>query len=135
MQSNRREFIRKSVLLSGAAGLSISPAFSESSLFNYNGDRLVLLGPQGGPLIRSSKQTPSANLIVYKDVHFVIDTGYGATFRLKEAGINLAALKYIFITHLHPTIILTWAHYYTMPGFLVYLNKFIFMHQQGSGRL
>jgi ribonuclease BN (tRNA processing enzyme) len=101
MQINRREFIRKSVLLTGPAGLSMSSAFSEPNLFNYNGDRLVLLGTQGGPLIRSYKQTPSANLIVYKDVHFVIDTGYGATFRLKEAGINLAALKYIFITHLH----------------------------------
>jgi ribonuclease BN (tRNA processing enzyme) len=101
MQSNRREFIRKSVLLSGAAGLNISSVFSEPNLFNNNADRLVLLGTQGGPLIRSYKQTPSANLIVYKYVPFVIDTGYGATFRLKEAGINLASLKYIFITHLH----------------------------------
>lgn len=101
MQNSRREFIRKSVLLSGAAGLNISSALSATDCFNNNGDRLVLLGTQGGPLIRSYKQTPSANLIVYKDVPFVIDTGYGTTFKLREAGINLATLKYIFITHLH----------------------------------
>ncbi len=101
MQNSRREFIRKSVLLSGTAGLSIASALSETYSVNENGDRLVLLGTQGGPLIRSYRQTPSANLIVYKDVPFVIDTGYGATFKLKEAGINLATLKYIFITHLH----------------------------------
>ena len=57
--------------------------------------------PKGGPFIRSYKQTPSANLIVYKNNPFVIDAGYGATFKLKEAGINLSTLKYIFITHLH----------------------------------
>lgn len=101
MQNSRREFIKKSVLLSGTAGLSISSALSEPYFLNNSGDRLVLLGTQGGPLIRSYKQIPSANLIVYKDVSFIIDTGYGTTFKLREAGINLATLKYIFITHLH----------------------------------
>jgi ribonuclease BN (tRNA processing enzyme) len=101
MQNGRREFIRNSFLLSGLAGLNLSPDFTEKYFLNEDGDRLVLLGTQGGPLIRSYKQTPSANLIVYKNVPFVIDTGYGATFKLKEAGINLSTLKYIFITHLH----------------------------------
>jgi ribonuclease BN (tRNA processing enzyme) len=101
MQNGRREFIRNSFLLSGLAGLNLSPDFTEKYFLNEDGDRLVLLGTQGGPLIRSCKQTPSANLIVYKNVPFVIDTGYGATFKLKEAGINLSTLKYIFITHLH----------------------------------
>lgn len=101
MQNSRREFLRKSVLLSGAAGLCISPALSEKCFLNNDADRLVLLGTQGGPLIRSYKQTPPANLIVYKNVPFVVDTGYGTTFKLKEAGVNLSTLKYIFITHLH----------------------------------
>ncbi|PVD52985.1 MBL fold metallo-hydrolase [Terrimonas sp.] len=101
MQNSRREFIRNSMLLSGGTGLNISSVLNETYFPNKMGDRLVLLGTQGGPFIRSYKQTPSANLIVYKDIPFVIDTGYGATFKLKEAGINLATLKYIFITHLH----------------------------------
>jgi ribonuclease BN (tRNA processing enzyme) len=101
MQNGRREFIRNSFLLSGMAGLNFSSDFTEKYFLNEDGDRLVLLGTQGGPLIRSYKQTPSANLIVYKNVPFVIDTGYGTTFKLREAGINLSTLKYIFITHLH----------------------------------
>jgi ribonuclease BN (tRNA processing enzyme) len=101
MSNSRREFIRQSFLLSGAAGFNISSDFNEKYFLNQDGDRLVLLGTQGGPLIRSYKQTPSANLIVYKNVPFVIDAGYGTTFKLREAGISLSKLKYIFITHLH----------------------------------
>ena len=101
MPNSRREFIRKSFLLSGPAQLSIPSDLNKRYFLNQDGDRLVLLGTQGGPFIRSYNQTPSANLIVYKDVPFVIDTGYGTTFKLREAGINLSRLKYIFITHLH----------------------------------
>lgn len=101
MQNSRREFIRKSILLSGGAGFNMPSTLNETYFLDNNNDRLVLLGTQGGPFIRSYKQTPSANLIVYKEIPFVIDTGYGATFKLREAGINLMTLKYIFITHLH----------------------------------
>ncbi|MEP7371912.1 MAG: MBL fold metallo-hydrolase [Chitinophagaceae bacterium] len=101
MTNSRREFIRKSVLLSGAAGLNIPAKPGGKNTGNTDGDRLVLLGTQGGPFIRSYKQTPSANLIVYKNLPFVIDTGYGVTLKLREAGISLPSLKYIFITHHH----------------------------------
>lgn len=101
MQSSRREFIRKSFLLSGAAGLNMPSYLHENILLHENDDRLVLLGTQGGPLIRSYKQTPSSNLVVYKNIPFVIDAGYGTTFKLKDAGVNLASIKYIFITHFH----------------------------------
>ena len=101
MSISRRKFIRNSFLLSGSAEFSMPFNLNEPYLFNQEGDRLVLLGTQGGPFIRSYNQTPSANLIVYKGVNFVIDTGYGTTFKLREAGIDLSKLKYIFITHLH----------------------------------
>jgi ribonuclease BN (tRNA processing enzyme) len=101
MQKGRREFIRNSFLLSGMATLNLPSEAKETCFPKQGGDRLVLLGTQGGPLIRSYNQTPSASLVVYKNMPFIIDTGYGTTFKLKEAGINLATLKYIFITHLH----------------------------------
>lgn len=101
MRNSRREFIRKSFLLSGVAGLNIPSNLYEEYFLNNNGDRLVLLGTQGGPFIRSYKQTPSSNLIVYKNIPFVVDTGYGATLKLRELDFNLSTLKYIFITHLH----------------------------------
>ena len=77
------------------------PGSNEKEKPDEDIDRLVLLGTQGGPLIRSYKQTPSANLIMYKSIPFVIDTGYGTTFKLREAGVNLSTIRYIFITHLH----------------------------------
>src|SRR5688500_17781747 len=101
MRNSRREFIRKSFLLSGVAGLNIPSNLYEEYFLNNNGDRLVLLGTQGGPFIRSYKQTPSSNLIVYKNIPFVVDTGYGATLKLRELDFNLSTLKYIFITRLH----------------------------------
>ncbi len=101
MRNDRREFIRNSFLLSGVAGHNIPLNLSEEYFPNKDGDRLVLLGTQGGPFIRSYKQTPSANLIIYKNIPCVIDTGYGASFKLREADVNLSTLKYIFITHLH----------------------------------
>ena len=88
-------------MISGASGLALPGSLEEGRTINQDGDRLVLLGTQGGPFIRTYKQIPSANLIVYKNIPFIIDTGYGTTFKLKEAGINLSTLKYIFISHLH----------------------------------
>lgn len=99
--SSRREFIGRSFLLSSTIGLNVPGVLKEQDQFSQNHDRLVLLGTQGGPFIRSYKQTPSANLIIYKNVPFVIDTAYGVTFKLREAGINLSTIKYIFITHHH----------------------------------
>jgi ribonuclease BN (tRNA processing enzyme) len=101
MSNSRREFMRKSCLLSGAIGLGVPSDLNEKQFIHQNGDRLVLLGTQGGPFIRSYKQTPSANLIVFKNVPYVIDTGFGVTFKLKEAGISLTSLRHIFITHHH----------------------------------
>jgi ribonuclease BN (tRNA processing enzyme) len=101
MQNSRREFIRNSFLFSGLSALNIPTILNEKFSLNEDNDKLVLLGTQGGPLIRSYKQSPSSNLIVYKNIPFIIDAGYGTTFKLKEAGINLSTLKYIFITHLH----------------------------------
>lgn len=100
MHNSRREFIQKTLFASGVAGISI-PDVAGNIFSKFDDDRLVLLGTQGGPFIRSYSQIPSANLIVFKNIPIVIDTGYGASFKLKEAGINLAGLKYIFISHLH----------------------------------
>ncbi|MHA4740706.1 MBL fold metallo-hydrolase [Dyadobacter sp. MSC1_007] len=101
MDSSRRTFIRKSALLTGAVITKPLTVKISSQVLEQNEDRLVLLSTQGGPFIRSYKQTPSANLIVYKGIPIVIDTGFGGTFKLLDSGIRLAALRYIFITHHH----------------------------------
>ena len=101
MPYSRREFLWKSGLLSGIVGTNTSSFVGHNNLAQDSTGKLVLLGTQGGPFIRSYKQTPSANLIVYKSMPIVIDTGFGVTFKLLDAKINLSTLKYIFITHHH----------------------------------
>ena len=59
------------------------------------------LGTRGGPRITDYKPSPAANLIVWNNVPYVIDTGYGVTFKLVEAKFPLPALRYTFITHHH----------------------------------
>src|SRR5947208_15883654 len=96
----RRHLIRAR-LSSGAAGaLPRPPHAQESSGLGQN--RLVLLGTKGGPAIRAGyRPSPSANLIVYDGVPYVIDTGYGASFKLVYAKFPLGALRYVLITHHH----------------------------------
>lgn len=101
MTHNRREFIRKSSLAASLIGFSKPSHLIGQNVVSQNADRLVLLGTQGGPFLRSYKQTPSASLIVYKNIPIVIDTGFGVTFKLLEAGIILSSIEYIFITHHH----------------------------------
>ncbi|GAC1563721.1 MAG: MBL fold metallo-hydrolase [Beijerinckiaceae bacterium] len=64
-------------------------------------NRLVLLGNKGGPSIRAYAPSPSANLLVWNNVPYIIDAGYGVTFKLLEAKFPLTALRTIFITHHH----------------------------------
>ena len=64
-------------------------------------DRLVLLGTKGGPSVWGYTPSPSSNLLVYQGIVHVIDAGYGATFKLIEAGVPLAAIRRVFITHHH----------------------------------
>ena len=58
----------------------------------------------GYAAVRASPTTirdPAANLIVWNNIPYVIDTGYGVTFKLVEKKFPLPALRYTFITHHH----------------------------------
>src|SRR5215212_3551621 len=101
MPYSRREFVIKSGLLTGLAAIKNSPFQIPQEPEHLDGDRLILLGTQGGPVIRSYKSSPAASLIIYKKVNYIIDTGYGVTFKLVESGISLSELQHIFITHHH----------------------------------
>jgi ribonuclease BN (tRNA processing enzyme) len=98
---------RRNVLIGGAGMLVASdfgaataqPSVTAPSL---GANRLVLLGTKGGPSIPLGfGQAPSSNLLVYNNVPYVIDTGYGVSFKLVAAKFPLPSLRYIFITHHH----------------------------------
>ncbi|PYQ83361.1 MAG: hypothetical protein DMG02_33820 [Acidobacteria bacterium] len=98
------EATRRSFLIGAALGLGTALSRPRSGRAQQPGlgrDRLVLLGTKGGPRVTSYAPTPSANLIVYRNVPYVIDAGYGVTFKLVEAGLPLPEIRYVFITHHH----------------------------------
>lgn len=94
----RREFLAGGLALSALAPLAGALAQGAP---NLGPDRIVLLGNKGGASIRGYSPSPSCSLIVWKGAPYLVDAGYGVTFKLIEAGFPLAALRYLFITHHH----------------------------------
>lgn len=102
-------------------------------------DRLVLLGTKGGPSVWGCTPSPFSNVLVYRGVAHVIDAGYGATFKLIEAGVPLTAIGRVFITHHHsdhnidlgPMLYTAWANglrtmvdAYGPAGLIAHINHY-----------
>ncbi len=62
--------------------------------------RLILLGTAGGPRPRKSRSAP-AQVIIANGTPYVVDCGDGVARQLVLAGVPLATLRHIFITHHH----------------------------------
>lgn len=101
----RRHLLAASVGLAATAlhqPFSLGVALAQQTGANLGPNRLVTLGTRGGPAIRTGfTPSPSANLIVYDNVPYVIDTGYGVSGKLVESKFPLPQLRYVFITHHH----------------------------------
>lgn len=65
-----------------------------------NKTRLILLGTGGGPRPRKSNSA-AAQVVIINDQAYVIDCGDGVARQLVLAGIPLASLRHVFITHQH----------------------------------
>lgn len=100
MPYTRRDLIRTSAAAICGAVFGCRSVSTQERV-SLGNNRLVLLGTRGGPFISGYSPSPSANVLVYNGVPYVIDTGYGVTFKLIEAGVPLARLRYVFITHHH----------------------------------
>lgn len=66
----------------------------------HGATRLILLGTGGGPRPRKTSSA-SAQVIVSNNAAYVIDCGDGVARQLAFAGVPLATLRHIFITHQH----------------------------------
>jgi ribonuclease BN (tRNA processing enzyme) len=62
--------------------------------------RLILLGTGGGPRPRKVS-SGSAQVIVSGDRAYVVDCGDGVARQLASAGVPLASLRHVFLTHHH----------------------------------
>ena len=101
MLSTRRNFLLCSGAALGGALGRLPAARAQAQAPDLGADRIVLLGTRGGPFIGGYTPSPSANLLIFRGVPYVIDAGYGISFKLVDAGMPLAALRYVFITHHH----------------------------------
>jgi len=62
--------------------------------------RLILLDTAGGPTPKAERSAP-ANAIVIDGVIYVIDCGNGVARQMVKAGLDLGAIRNVFITHQH----------------------------------
>lgn len=99
MKPGRREFLINAGM---AAGYALTAPTARSQGSPGAPTRIILLGTKGGPTLagRTNRSNPST-LILIDNVPYVIDCGYGVSRQLMSAGVSLARLRYIFITHHH----------------------------------
>ena len=86
---DRREFL---------AGVGMVAAAGRSVVAQSRRTRLVLLGTGGGPRPRTASSA-SAQVIVSTGAAYVIDCGDGVARQMAFAGVPLASLRHVFITH------------------------------------
>lgn len=88
-----------------AAGLSMAALACPGSLLARSPaaaarSRLILLGTAGGPTPKAERSAP-ANALVVDDAIYVIDCGNGVARQMAKAGLDLGAIRDVFITHQH----------------------------------
>jgi ribonuclease BN (tRNA processing enzyme) len=86
-------------MLSGGLGALLASAASRARS-PARRSRLILLGTKGEPT-PSRARAPAANLLIVDGEPFVIDCPDGVARQLVLAGIDLATLRNLFLTHLH----------------------------------
>jgi ribonuclease BN (tRNA processing enzyme) len=89
---NRRAFL--------ASAIAVAAAPPRAFAAHSAGTKLILLGTGGGPRPRRAS-SGSAQVIVSRNVAYVIDCGDGVARQLAFAGVPLSTLRHIFITHQH----------------------------------
>lgn len=96
---------RRGFLLGAGAMLAGIPLHGRSDAQTTSGaprsrTRLILLGTGGGPRPRRSAMS-TAQVILANDVPYVVDCANGVPRQLVLAGVALAKLRHVFVTHHH----------------------------------
>lgn len=81
-----------------AYGVGAAPAQSAGPA--PTGDRLVMLGVGGGPVVAAGQAKPALALVVNNSV-YLIDCGLDTTRQLVASGLGFGNVKNAFITHRH----------------------------------
>jgi ribonuclease BN (tRNA processing enzyme) len=87
-------------ILAGAAAAGCSTLLPRALGGQSNATRLILLGTGGGPRPRRTRSAP-AQVVVIDGSAYVVDCGDGVARQLVLAGVPLASLRHVFVTHQH----------------------------------
>ncbi|MFC4764144.1 MBL fold metallo-hydrolase [Dyella koreensis] len=94
----RRRLLQAAGLSLGAIACGTLPAALRAAPASRS--RLILLGTAGGPTPKPDRSAP-AQAIVIDGVIYVIDCGNGVARQMVKAGLDLGAIRNVFITHQH----------------------------------
>lgn len=94
----RRRWLQAAGVSLGFAGIGTLPRALRAAPASRS--RLILLGTAGGPTPKPTRSAP-ANAIVVDGVIYVIDCGNGVARQMVKAGLDLGAIRNVFITHQH----------------------------------
>ncbi|WP_284320080.1 MBL fold metallo-hydrolase [Dyella acidisoli] len=94
----RRRWLQAAGMSLGFAAIAILPRVLRAAPVSRS--RLILLGTAGGPTPKPARSAP-ASAIVVDGVIYVIDCGNGVARQMVKAGLDLGAIRNVFITHQH----------------------------------
>lgn len=93
----RRRLLQAAGFSLGAIACGVVPALRATPASR---SRLILLGTAGGPTPKPDRSAP-AQAIVIDGVIYAVDCGNGVARQMVKAGLDLGAIRNVFITHQH----------------------------------
>ncbi|UQS23568.1 MBL fold metallo-hydrolase [Amycolatopsis thermalba] len=96
--ASRRSALKMSLAAGGAllAGSTLTAAPAQAA----TGDRLVMLGVDGGPKVNAGRAKPALALVTGGRT-YLVDCGLDTTRQLVAAGLTFASVRNLFVTHHH----------------------------------
>ncbi len=111
--ASRRSILKSTLALGGAAiaagtlgQATVSPAYAaaagpaQTAAPAPIGDRLVMLGVGGGPVVAPGQAKPALALVANNSV-YLIDCGLDTTRQLVTSGLGFGNVRNVFLTHQH----------------------------------
>lgn len=95
---SRRRWLRTASVALGA--VATAPLSFAAPAASPSRTRLILLGTAGGPTPKPDRAAP-ANAVVVDGVVYVVDCGNGVARQMVKAGLDLGAIRHVFLTHQH----------------------------------
>lgn len=115
---------RRDMMLGAAALATLTPATAagQPAAQVAGRSRVILLGTAGGPSPKPNRAAP-AQAVIVNGATYVVDCGNGVARQMVMAGIGLASLRSVFLTHHHSDhnadygnlLLLAWANSLVSP--------------------